>query len=95
MPFYGYGMKMFPHATRRAGRFQLRVVNMNALKMAWNMAKVWRGLTPPGIHDFYVDSTHVEFEDTMPYQMGGEAMGYRKEVNFSLASYPVTLLGQA
>jgi len=95
MPFYGYGMKMFPHATRRAGRFQLRLANMGALSMAWNLAKVWRGGTPPGIHDFYVDSAHVEFEDAMPYQLGGEAMGYRKEVTFSLASYPVTLLGQA
>ena len=95
MPFYGYGMKMFPHATRRAGRFQLRLINMNALQMAWSLAKVWRGMTPPGIHDFYVDCTHIEFEDAMPYQLGGEAMGYRKEVTFSLASYPVTLLGQA
>ena len=95
MPFYGYGMKMFPHATRRAGRFQLRLVNMNAFQMAINLAKVWRGQTPPGVHDFYVDSAHVEFEDAMPYQLGGEAMGYRKEVNFTLASYPVTLLGQA
>ena len=68
---------------------------MGALSMAWNLAKVWRGGTPPGIHDFYVDSAHVEFEDAMPYQLGGEAMGYRKEVTFSLASYPVTLLGQA
>ena len=95
MPYYGYGMKMFPHATRRAGRFQLRLVNMNALQMAWNMPKVWKGGTPTGIHDFYIDNAHIEFEDDMPYQHGGEAMGYRKEVTFSLASYPVTLLGQA
>ena len=31
----------------------------------------------------------------MPDQLGGEAMGYRTEVTFSLAAYPVTLLGQA
>jgi diacylglycerol kinase family enzyme len=95
MPFYGYKMKMFPHATRRAGRFQLRCVDMSPIQMALNIAKVWRGQTPPGVHDFYADQVHVEFQDAMPYQLGGEAMGYRNEVTFSLASYPVTLLGQA
>jgi diacylglycerol kinase family enzyme len=86
---------MFPHATKRAGRFQLRLVDMNPLQMGWNLAKVWRGQTPSGIHDFYADSARVTFEDSMPYQLGGEAMGYRKEVTFSLAEYPVTLVGQA
>jgi diacylglycerol kinase family enzyme len=95
MPFYGYKMKMFPHATKRAGRFQLRLVDMNPLQIGWNIAKVWRGQTPRGIHDFYVDSARVTFDDAMPYQLGGEAMGYRKEVTFSLAEYPVTLVGQA
>ena len=88
-------MQMFPHATKRAGRFQLRLIDMGPLRMAYNMPKVWRGETPAGIHDFYVDSTHIEFEDAMPYQLGGEAMGYRKEVTFSLAECPVTLVGQA
>ncbi len=95
MPFYGYGMKMFPHATRRAGRFQLRLANMSALQMACAVPSVWKGGTAPGIQDYYIDSAHIEFEDDMPYQLGGEAMGYRREMTFSLASYPVTLLGQA
>ena len=95
MPFYGYKLKIFPHATRRAGRFQLRCVDMNPIQMAMNIGKVWRGETPKGIHDFYADRVHVEYRDAMPYQLGGEAMGYRTEVTFSLASYPVTLLGQA
>lgn len=95
MPYYGYKMKMFPHATRRAGRFQLRCVDMGPIQMAVNIAKVWRGESPPGIHDFFADQVHVEYKDAMPYQLGGEAMGYRNEVTFSLASYPVKLLGQA
>ena len=95
MPYYGYKMQMFPHATKRAGRFQLRLVDMGPIQMALNIRKVWRGETPTGIHDYYVDKTHVSFEDAMPYQLGGEAMGYRKEVTFSLAECPVTLVGQA
>jgi len=95
MPYYGYAMKMFPHATKRAGRFQLRLVNMGPLKMAWHMPTVWKGGTPNGITDYYVDRVRIRFEDAMPYQLGGEAKGYRREVTFSLASYPINLVGQA
>ena len=95
MPYYGYKMKMFPHANNRAGRFQLRLVNMGPLRMAWSLPKVWKGHSPEGINDYYVDRIRVQFNDAMPYQLGGEAMGYRKEVTFSLASCPVTLVGEA
>lgn len=95
-PYYGYGLKMFPHATRRAGRFQLRVLNMNALQAGWAIVPAWRGkLCHPGLRDYYVDRIRVQFEDAMPWQLAGEAMGYRKEITFSLAEYPIDLVAQA
>jgi len=94
-PLYGYGMRMFPHATNRAGRFQLRLIRMNALQMARHVPSVWQGRTPPGIFDYYADRVRVQFEDAMPYQLGGEAKGYRREITFSMAKVPVTLVGQA
>ncbi len=95
MPYYGYGMKMFPHATKRAGRFQLRLINMSAIQMALKLPTVWKGGAPNGILDFYADRVRVQFAEKMPYQLGGEAQGYRKEVVFSMAECPVTLVGQA
>jgi diacylglycerol kinase family enzyme len=93
-PLYGYGMRMFPHATNRAGRFQLRLIRMSALQMARSVPAVWKGGTPSGIFDFYVDRVRVQFEDAMPYQLGGEAKGYRRDITFSMAELPVTLVGQ-
>jgi diacylglycerol kinase family enzyme len=95
MPYYGYGMKMFPHATNRAGRFQLRLVAMSPIQMALKVASVWKGGTPSGIFDFYADRVRIQCAEDMPYQLGGEAKGYRREITFSMAECPVTLVGQA
>lgn len=95
-PLYGYGMRMFPHATRHAGRFQLRVLDMTPWQCAVNFPAVFRGVsTHAGIHDFSADRVRVRFEDAIPYQLGGDARGYRQELTFSLARFPVTMVGQA
>ncbi len=95
-PLYGYGMRMFPHATRRAGRFQLRVIDMTAAQAVANMIPCWRGtLQHPGLHDFYADRVRVFFEDALPYQLGGDASGYRREMTFSLHTHQVNLVAQA
>ena len=95
-PLYGYGMRMFPHATLAEGRFQLRVVDMNAAQCVWNLVSVFRGrCAHPGLHDFLLDRVRVRFDDAVPYQLGGDAKGYRQEMTFSLARYPVTMVGQA
>jgi diacylglycerol kinase family enzyme len=93
-PFYGYKMKMFPFATQRKGRFQLRVVEMSPLQIARHIYSAWNGeLRHPQLLDYYVDRVRVEFEQAMPYQLGGEATGFRKEVVFSLASRSTKMLG--
>ena len=95
-PYYGYKLKLFPFASKRSGRFQLRICDMSILQCAYNIFPAWNGkLNHPKMHDYYVDRVRVIFEDAMPYQFGGEAMGYRKEITFSLAKYPVQMIGQA
>jgi diacylglycerol kinase family enzyme len=92
-PYYGYKMKMFPFATGRQGRFQLRVVTMTPLQIAQHIYSAWNGeLRHPGLLDYYVDKVQVEFEETIPYQLGGEATGYRKEITFSLAKNPTKMV---
>lgn len=92
-PYYGYKMKMFPFATGRQGRFQLRVVTMTPLQIGQHIYSAWNGeLRHPGLLDYYVDKVHVEFEETIPYQLGGEATGYRKEITFSLAQEPTKMI---
>jgi len=95
-PLYGYGMRMFPHATRDPGLLQLRVINLSALQCLTNFVPVFRGRCDhPGIMDFMTDRARVHFEDAVPYQLGGDARGYRQELTFSVARFPVTMVGQA
>ena len=95
-PMYGYGMRMFPWADARPDRFQLRLLNMSSLAAAANLWPAWQGrLDHPGRHDFHVDRVRVLFEGAMPYQVGGEAQGYRKELVFGLSSHPITLVSRA
>lgn len=95
-PMFGYGMRMFPWADARVDRFQLRVLNMGAIQSAANLWPAWQGrLDHPGRHDFHVDRVRVVFDGAMPYQVGGEAQGYRKELVFGLGAHAVTLIARA
>jgi diacylglycerol kinase family enzyme len=95
-PLYGAGMRMFPFATSRAGRFQLRVLHLTPLQACLHAGAAWRGtLHHPALHDFYADRVRVVFDEAMPYQLGGEASGYRKELVFTLTPSPVRFVGRA
>ncbi len=95
-PLYGAGMKMFPFATSRAGRFQLRIAALRPLDVARNLLTLWQGtLRHALLHDFWAERVRLVFDEAMPYQLGGEARGYRQEMTFGLAEHPVTLVGQA
>ena len=92
-PYYGYAFKMFPFASSLQQRFQLRIIDMSPFQVATNIWPAWNGkLRHPGLHDYYVDRVRVIFEDAVPYQFGGEAMGYRKEITFSLSQKPIELI---
>ena len=94
-PFYGYQMKMFPFALKRNGRFQMRIFDMSPWQVALNIWNNWSGnFFHPDIHNFYVDRVRVVFDRSMPYQLGGEAAGYRKDLTFGLSRTPTTLLTQ-
>jgi diacylglycerol kinase family enzyme len=95
-PYYGYKLKLFPFASMRDGRFQLRVIDMSPVQVATKIWPAWNGkLVHPGLHDYYVDRVRVIFEDAVPYQFGGEAMGYRKEITFGLAPSSIPLIRKA
>ena len=95
-PIIGYGIRFFPFADRRAGRFQLRLIDMSPLESVWNFPAAAMGtLAHAGCHDFYVDRVRVVSEQALPYQIGGDARGYTDEVTWGISSVPVTLVGRA
>ena len=93
VPCYGFGFRIFPHALRSPGAFQLRLTAMSAPKILANLRTIWRGETPrTGILDFSCDKVLVKFDRDMPLQVGGDAEGYRREVVLEMAERPLELL---
>ncbi|ATB32552.1 diacylglycerol/lipid kinase family protein [Melittangium boletus] len=93
MPFYGYGFRMFPFAGERRGMMQLRLGQLRAPSILANLPKLWAGRWfPEGLRDFYAREVHIRFATPMPFQVGGDAAGYREEVTLSVAPEPVELL---
>ena len=92
----GYGLRIFPHATGRAGRFQLRLLSLTPWECVKNMLPAARGtLDHPKVHDYYVENVKVIFSEKVPFQLGGDPKGYRNEVSFGLSEHPVNFIGRA
>jgi diacylglycerol kinase family enzyme len=93
IPFYGFGLKIFPFAGRRRGMMHLRVGSVSPPAILANLTALWNGRWfPKGIHDFYAQEVAIKFEEPMPLQVGGDAEGYRNEISFGVARGQVELL---
>ncbi len=93
MPFYGFGLKMFPFAGQRKGMMHLRIGTASAPAILINLPALWKGRWfPRGIQDFHAKEVLIRFEKPMPLQVSGDAEGYRTEVSFSVATGQVELL---
>ena len=92
-PYYGYRMKALPFAGLEPGRFSVRVSDVPVPYLLGHMRGLWKGtLRHPGISDFSADRIHVAFSEPMPYQLAGEAMGYREELTVGMARRPIDLV---
>ena len=51
VPFYGYGVRIFPFAGQKPGTFQLRVASVSVFHAVANIGALWRGAieTPKGV----------------------------------------------
>jgi diacylglycerol kinase family enzyme len=93
VPCYGFGFRIFPFALRSPGRFQLRLSSMTVAQMVTQAPRIWKGITPrKGVADFLCDRVHVRFDREMPFQIGGDAEGYRRELDLSMFDQPLELL---
>jgi diacylglycerol kinase family enzyme len=94
VPFYGMGMRIFPHADKEPGLMHLRVVSDLAIsKMIVNLPSIWAGdFIHPKVMDFHADQVALRFERPVPLQVGGDAEGWRETVSFGMAPAPVELV---
>ncbi len=93
IPYYGYGVRMFPFAGTQAGTMHLRVGVVRPLAVVANVRRLWRGeWFPTGVHDFLASQVDVHFDRDVPFQLGGDAAGQRADVTLAVAPERLSLL---
>ncbi|MBI5497538.1 MAG: diacylglycerol kinase [Deltaproteobacteria bacterium] len=93
VPFYGFNFRMFPFAQDVPGMMQLRVVAMGPWTILKNLPAIWRGEhRDPDILDFNVEEVRVEGDAPLPYQIGGDARGWRDHLHFSMSPRQLQLV---
>jgi diacylglycerol kinase family enzyme len=92
-PEFGFGFKAFPFAQAAPHRLSVRVYGASVSEATRNMFKLWRGEHPlPNMHDYFVERLRMDFNREVPFQMGGDIMGMRRSLEFSLAEESVRLV---
>jgi diacylglycerol kinase family enzyme len=93
VPFYGYGMKVMPYANADLDRMQLRISNIAIAKALALLPTIWKGeYGGSDLNDFLVEQVQITSDVDAPYQVGGDAEGYRRDVTFTVVPRAVRLL---
>jgi diacylglycerol kinase family enzyme len=92
-PYFGYAMKTLPFAGIDPERFHLRVCDISLAGLVWSLRSLWKGtLRHKKLHDFQVERVLLQFSEPVPYQLAGEAMGYRNDVVVGFSERSVDLV---
>jgi diacylglycerol kinase family enzyme len=94
IPFFGYGFTMFPFANRKSGYIQLRIGAIPIPVILANLwPSVWKGtFRHPSLKDFLVKDVVIESDRELPYQLGGDAAGHKKRLEFHVAKEPIDMI---
>lgn len=94
VPCYGFNFKLFPFAGARRGMMHLRVANLSIPKIIPNIyPALWEGRWfPEGLHDFLAEDVDIRLDRKVPFQVGGDAEGYRDHLRLSMCKSNVELL---
>jgi diacylglycerol kinase family enzyme len=85
-PEYGYGLRAFPFALMKTGFFNFRIVTASVLELVTHAPAIFRGhYESPTFIDFLAQNVHLEFDREMPFQIGGDPQGFRKEVDYRIS----------
>jgi diacylglycerol kinase family enzyme len=93
IPFYGLGMRIFPHADREPGRFQLRLSDLGAAEALAHLPKIWTGrINHPRVADFLVDDVELVLSRPSPMQASGDVVGIRERAQIRFFPRPVAVV---
>ncbi len=93
IPYWGFGARIFPYADERDDRFSLRVVDITSLQVAVHIREIWKGTyRSDTVHDFLCEHVSIYYDDPMPLQIGGDAVGARTTVHAQIAAEPIDVV---
>jgi diacylglycerol kinase family enzyme len=97
VPYYGFKLRAFPFAGRRHGTLQVRVATRIPVpSLVLHAAQIFSGeFSHPGLLDYEADRVEMTFDRPVPYQVGGDAEGYRQKLTLGIARTSVELLDYA
>jgi hypothetical protein len=71
----------------------MRIYAGKVLEATTRMGALWRGEHPlPKMHSWLLTRCHARFSRPVPFQMGGDRLGYKTEVDYALAPEQVDML---
>lgn len=93
IPWVGYGLTLFPFATKRPGYMHLRISAVPLWVSLANLyPSIWHGkFRHKKLFDYLVKDVFIESSQSLPYQLGGDAMGYKKNLYFKVSNEPVSM----
>jgi diacylglycerol kinase family enzyme len=92
-PEYGYRFKAFPWAERFLGMMNVRIYDRSTPGAIGDIPKLWRGEHPlRGMKDWFTKAVRMTFSRPMPLEVGGDAVGMHRTVEYRLSDRTVDIL---
>lgn len=92
-PEFGYRFKAFPFAERMPGFISIRAYERSALGAIASIPRLWKGAHPlGGMHDWLATHVRMSFSRPVPLQIGGDAHGMRRTIEFRAADREVRMV---
>ena len=94
IPFYGFGMRLFPFATARPGMMNLRLSKIGSPQFVANFRSIWSGSyhDPRYVTDYMVDKVSIHCNPALEFQIGGDAHGTREHIMAEVTKKPIELV---
>jgi hypothetical protein len=92
-PEFGYRFRAFPFAERMPGFFSVRAYDRGAIGAVTTIPRLWKGTHPlRGMHDWLASHVRMTFSRPIPLQIGGDACGMRRTIEYRTADRAVRML---
>ncbi len=86
IPYYGFGLRIFPFAEDQPDRMQLRISNISPWAFTANVREIFKGeyQNLSAIFDYFVEDITIEMDPPTGFQIGGDVRGDRRSVRVRL-----------